>query len=125
MSDGHPPAHAVGGGGDSPCGKTMDRCVHPDVHNDPSSSAIPRELDNSKKRGAVFSRPAWRESVGVLAVPVLRVTATPTPGVVRWNSTARRREPRMSTWLITGCSTGLGRALARAALDRGDNAVVT
>lgn len=31
----------------------------------------------------------------------------------------------MSTWLITGCSTGLGRALARAVLARGDNAVVT
>ncbi|WP_328469000.1 oxidoreductase [Actinoplanes sp. NBC_00393] len=31
----------------------------------------------------------------------------------------------MNTWLITGCSTGLGRALARAVLDRGDNAVVT
>ncbi len=31
----------------------------------------------------------------------------------------------MSTWLITGCSSGLGRALAAAVLDRGDNAVVT
>ena len=31
----------------------------------------------------------------------------------------------MSTWLITGCSTGLGRALAHAVLDRGNNAVVT
>ena len=31
----------------------------------------------------------------------------------------------MSTWFITGCSTGLGRALARAVLERGDNAVVT
>jgi NAD(P)-dependent dehydrogenase (short-subunit alcohol dehydrogenase family) len=31
----------------------------------------------------------------------------------------------MSTWLITGCSTGLGRALATAVLARGDNAVVT
>lgn len=31
----------------------------------------------------------------------------------------------MTTWLITGCSTGLGRALARAALAKGDNAVVT
>ncbi|MGQ7297519.1 oxidoreductase [Quadrisphaera sp. KR29] len=31
----------------------------------------------------------------------------------------------MSTWLITGCSTGLGRALASAVLDRGWNAVVT
>jgi NAD(P)-dependent dehydrogenase (short-subunit alcohol dehydrogenase family) len=31
----------------------------------------------------------------------------------------------MSTWLITGCSTGLGRALAEAVLDRGEYAVVT
>jgi NAD(P)-dependent dehydrogenase (short-subunit alcohol dehydrogenase family) len=31
----------------------------------------------------------------------------------------------MTTWFITGCSTGLGRAIATAVLDRGDNAVVT
>jgi len=31
----------------------------------------------------------------------------------------------MTTWFITGCSTGLGRALADAVLDRGDDAVVT
>jgi NAD(P)-dependent dehydrogenase (short-subunit alcohol dehydrogenase family) len=31
----------------------------------------------------------------------------------------------MATWLITGCSSGLGRALASAALDRGHNVVVT
>ena len=31
----------------------------------------------------------------------------------------------MATWLITGCSTGLGRHLAQAVLERGDNAVVT
>ncbi|MGW4947311.1 oxidoreductase [Actinoplanes sp. NPDC004185] len=31
----------------------------------------------------------------------------------------------VQTWLITGCSTGLGRALAEAVLARGDNAVVT
>jgi NAD(P)-dependent dehydrogenase (short-subunit alcohol dehydrogenase family) len=31
----------------------------------------------------------------------------------------------MATWLITGCSTGLGRALASAALDRGQTVVVT
>lgn len=29
------------------------------------------------------------------------------------------------TWLITGCSSGFGRVLARMALDRGDNVVVT
>ena len=31
----------------------------------------------------------------------------------------------MTTWLITGCSTGLGRAFAEAVLAGGDNAVVT
>src|SRR5262245_28035581 len=31
----------------------------------------------------------------------------------------------MSTWLITGCSTGLGRAIAEAAIAAGHNAVVT
>jgi NAD(P)-dependent dehydrogenase (short-subunit alcohol dehydrogenase family) len=31
----------------------------------------------------------------------------------------------MTTWLITGCSTGLGRALAEAVLARGDNVVAT
>jgi NAD(P)-dependent dehydrogenase (short-subunit alcohol dehydrogenase family) len=31
----------------------------------------------------------------------------------------------MSTWLITGCSSGLGRSLAQAVLQYGDNAVVT
>jgi NAD(P)-dependent dehydrogenase (short-subunit alcohol dehydrogenase family) len=31
----------------------------------------------------------------------------------------------MATWLITGCSTGLGRAFAQEALDRGDDVVVT
>ena len=31
----------------------------------------------------------------------------------------------MSTWLITGCSTGLGRHLAQAVLEAGHNAVVT
>jgi NAD(P)-dependent dehydrogenase (short-subunit alcohol dehydrogenase family) len=31
----------------------------------------------------------------------------------------------VATWLITGCSTGLGRALASTALDHGDSVVVT
>jgi len=36
-----------------------------------------------------------------------------------------RKQETMTTWLITGCSTGLGRAFAEAVLARGDNAVVT
>ncbi|MDR1431298.1 MAG: SDR family NAD(P)-dependent oxidoreductase [Propionibacteriaceae bacterium] len=31
----------------------------------------------------------------------------------------------MSTWFITGCSTGFGRALAKAVIDRGFNAVIS
>ena len=31
----------------------------------------------------------------------------------------------MSTWFITGCSTGLGRALAEAVLESGHNVVAT
>ncbi|MGI3785925.1 MAG: SDR family NAD(P)-dependent oxidoreductase, partial [Janthinobacterium lividum] len=31
----------------------------------------------------------------------------------------------MTTWLITGCSTGLGRAFAEAVLARGGNVVAT
>jgi NAD(P)-dependent dehydrogenase (short-subunit alcohol dehydrogenase family) len=36
-----------------------------------------------------------------------------------------RKVNTVATWLITGCSTGLGRALAAAVLDRGENVVVT
>jgi NAD(P)-dependent dehydrogenase (short-subunit alcohol dehydrogenase family) len=38
---------------------------------------------------------------------------------------ATERRPPMSTWLITGCSTGLGRALAETVIAAGHNAVVT
>src|ERR1700692_872812 len=38
---------------------------------------------------------------------------------------ATERRTPMSTWLITGCSTGLGRALAEAVIEAGHNAVVT
>lgn len=31
----------------------------------------------------------------------------------------------MKTWLITGCSAGLGKSLAKAVLKKGDRAVVT
>src|SRR3954453_21475140 len=38
---------------------------------------------------------------------------------------ATGRKHTVTTWLITGCSTGLGRAFAQAALERGHNVVVT
>ena len=31
----------------------------------------------------------------------------------------------MKTWLITGCSGGLGRSIAQAALEHGENVAVT
>ena len=34
-------------------------------------------------------------------------------------------EPTKQTWLITGCSSGLGEAIAHAALRRGDNVIAT
>jgi NAD(P)-dependent dehydrogenase (short-subunit alcohol dehydrogenase family) len=40
-------------------------------------------------------------------------------------SAATERRTLMSTWLITGCSTGLGRSLAEAVIAAGHNAVVT
>jgi NAD(P)-dependent dehydrogenase (short-subunit alcohol dehydrogenase family) len=36
-----------------------------------------------------------------------------------------RKATTMATWLITGCSTGLGRAFAEAVLARGENVVAT
>ena len=38
---------------------------------------------------------------------------------------ADQQNPNAPVWLITGCSTGFGRELAKAVLDRGDRAVVT
>lgn len=29
------------------------------------------------------------------------------------------------TWMITGCSSGIGKGIAKAVLDNGDNAVIT
>jgi NAD(P)-dependent dehydrogenase (short-subunit alcohol dehydrogenase family) len=40
-------------------------------------------------------------------------------------SAATERRTLMSTWLITGCSTGLGRSLAEAVIAAGHNVVVT
>src|SRR3979409_2625411 len=41
------------------------------------------------------------------------------------SSKSSRGEGSMSTWLITGCSTGLGRALADGVIGAGHSAVVT
>jgi NAD(P)-dependent dehydrogenase (short-subunit alcohol dehydrogenase family) len=41
------------------------------------------------------------------------------------SSPATERRPSVSTWLITGCSTGLGRALAGVVVGAGHNVVVT
>ena len=31
----------------------------------------------------------------------------------------------MKTWLITGCSSGIGKGIAKAVLESGDQAIVT
>lgn len=31
----------------------------------------------------------------------------------------------MKTWLITGCSSGIGKGIAKAVLEKGDQAIVT
>lgn len=36
-----------------------------------------------------------------------------------------RRKYTMKTWLITGCSSGLGKSLAQAVLEHGDQVIVT
>jgi NAD(P)-dependent dehydrogenase (short-subunit alcohol dehydrogenase family) len=38
---------------------------------------------------------------------------------------AKKRRNLMKTWLITGCSDGLGKGIAQAVLENGDRAVVT
>src|ERR1700759_2331370 len=37
----------------------------------------------------------------------------------------RKEQPEMARWLVTGCSTGFGREIARAALEDGHSVVVT
>jgi NAD(P)-dependent dehydrogenase (short-subunit alcohol dehydrogenase family) len=67
-------------------------------------------------RAACFG---WRASVGQKLAERLR-------GEPRTDTTAtQRKEDIVTTWLITGCSTGLGRAFARAVLGRGHNVVAT
>jgi NAD(P)-dependent dehydrogenase (short-subunit alcohol dehydrogenase family) len=58
-----------------------------------------------------------------LTEPPIPARAARNVGLAR--TSAHRKDPDMSTWLITGCSTGLGRSLAEAVLARGDEAVVT
>jgi hypothetical protein len=55
----------------------MDRCIHPDVHNDPLSSPAPETpLDNSKKRER--KRAARIRQAGHTAAPFTR-TRLPAP----------------------------------------------
>jgi NAD(P)-dependent dehydrogenase (short-subunit alcohol dehydrogenase family) len=53
--------------------------------------------------------------------------AGPTPSSVSLalGYMAARKVDTLATWLITGCSTGLGRALATTLLDRGETVVAT
>jgi NAD(P)-dependent dehydrogenase (short-subunit alcohol dehydrogenase family) len=44
--------------------------------------------------------------------------------VIKINSFGKEGN-NMTTWLITGCSSGIGRGIAKAVLKNGDNAVVT
>ena len=37
----------------------------------------------------------------------------------------KRRNKKMKTWLITGCSSGIGKGIAKAVLESGDQAIVT
>jgi NAD(P)-dependent dehydrogenase (short-subunit alcohol dehydrogenase family) len=49
----------------------------------------------------------------------------PDPRRAVTRTTTSAKETAVPTWFITGCSTGLGRALAQAVLERGWNAAVT
>lgn len=62
-----------------------------------------------------------------MSLPKVEVCADGSmPSTTRASNTDNRPErSAMSTWFITGCSTGLGRAFADAVLTRGENAVVT
>jgi hypothetical protein len=51
--------------------------------------------------------------------------ATLAVAVTRWQDPDGGVRNVMSTWFITGCSTGIGRELARAVLANADNAAVT
>src|SRR5690606_34481543 len=42
-----------------------------------------------------------------------------------WRRSHPGKDDGVTTWFITGCSTGLGRALAAAVLERGDSAIMT
>ena len=44
--------------------------------------------------------------------------------MIKINSFVKERN-NMTTWLITGCSSGIGRGIAKAVLKHGDNAIVT
>ena len=77
----------------------------------------------------------------VVPSPAWKVEASATVGLFWWGAPSlasasagepltdtaatQRKEDTVTTWLITGCSSGLGRAFARAVLGRGYNVVAT
>lgn len=61
----------------------------------------------------VLAQPHWVRPRGGAGSTTTTTISTTTEG------------PTMATWLITGCSTGLGRSFAGAVLAHGHNAVVT
>ena len=75
----------------------------------------------------------WSSSTDLDAeVPSLRRVSARRSGRPNWPTAARRicagcpkGRTDMARWLITGCSTGIGREIARAALEAGHSVVVT
>src|ERR1700733_37521 len=79
-----------------------------------------RDLGRLRHNGAYAQRGRRRCLAILLSARIVRQSFL--PPTLRPSNT---RAIMTKTWLITGCSTGFGRLLAQAALDRGDQVVAT